>query len=129
MTYKTELWKISMWTRDMVDGERQKMKLQFKLINRQVKYFKFSYGNLLLLVSHRDLPLRQPFFLWTMRSALCLPHSCVSMLTIQLLILLMNCPSYLSNQSILACRRKRISLPLDFRQQVLVRHKPISLNL
>ena len=52
-----------MWTRDMVDGERQKMKLQFKLINRQVKYFKFSYGNLLPLVSHRDLPLRQPFFL------------------------------------------------------------------
>ena len=51
-----------MWTRDMVDGERQKIKLQFKLINRQVKYFKFSYGNLLPLVSHRDLPLRQPFF-------------------------------------------------------------------
>ena len=52
-----------MWTSDMVDGKRQKMKLQFKLINRKVKYFKFSYGNLLPLVSHRDLPLENLFFM------------------------------------------------------------------
>ena len=67
-----------MWTRDMVDGERQKMKLQFKLINRQVKYFKFSYGNLLPLVSHRDLPLRQPFF-YERNELLCVCHIAASL--------------------------------------------------
>ena len=67
-----------MWTRDMVDGERQKMKLQFKLINRQVKYFKFSYGNLLPLVSHRDLPLRQPFF-YERYELLCVCHIAASL--------------------------------------------------